>query len=77
MILGVFDGEGKLLGVGASPLQIWKEGNFVEVSLYIWCYGVCELYTNHVRCEKSCFQMKKLSSLQYRFLKSPCEQIRT
>ncbi|XP_024363138.1 uncharacterized protein [Physcomitrium patens] len=29
---GVFDGEGKLVGTANSPIQIWKDGKFVEQS---------------------------------------------
>ncbi|XP_057514653.1 uncharacterized protein LOC130796336 isoform X1 [Actinidia eriantha] len=28
---GLFDGNGKLLGCASSPIQIWKEGDCVEV----------------------------------------------
>ncbi|KAH7283185.1 hypothetical protein KP509_35G065200 [Ceratopteris richardii] len=38
---GVFDEEGKLLGVGTSPLQIWKEGDFVEQSSTDIWHAVC------------------------------------
>lgn len=29
---GLFDEEGKLLGSSSSPIQIWKDGAFVEVT---------------------------------------------
>lgn len=29
---GVFDGDGKLLGCASSPIQIWKDGKYVEQS---------------------------------------------
>lgn len=38
---GVFDEEGKLLGLGTSPLQIWKEGDFVEQSSTDIWHAVC------------------------------------
>lgn len=28
----MFDGEGKLVGTASSPIQIWKDGKFVEQS---------------------------------------------
>jgi len=32
---GLFDEEGKLLGSSSSPIQIWKDGAFVEVT-WLW-----------------------------------------
>lgn len=48
---GVFDGEGKLLGTASSPIQIWKEGKFVEQSSTdIWlaiCTAVKSVCSKH------------------------------
>lgn len=38
---GVFDEEGKLLGIGTSPLQIWKDGDYVEQSSTDIWHAVC------------------------------------
>lgn len=32
-ISGLFDKGGKLLGSASSPIQIWKEGDCVEVNI--------------------------------------------
>lgn len=33
LVSGLFDENGKLLGSSSSPIQIWKEGDCVEVML--------------------------------------------
>lgn len=38
---GLFDEEGKLLGSSSSPIQIWKDGAFVEQSSTDIWLAVC------------------------------------
>ncbi|KAI4380553.1 hypothetical protein MLD38_006730 [Melastoma candidum] len=38
---GLFDEEGKLLGSASSPIQIWKEGDFVEQSSTDIWHAIC------------------------------------
>lgn len=47
---GIFDGQGKLLGDGTSPLQIWKDGNFVEQSSTDIWHAVCAAIKIACKC---------------------------
>ncbi|XP_022153376.1 FGGY carbohydrate kinase domain-containing protein isoform X2 [Momordica charantia] len=38
---GIFDETGKLLGSSSSPIQIWKDGNFIEQSSTDIWHAVC------------------------------------
>ncbi|KAG6586196.1 FGGY carbohydrate kinase domain-containing protein, partial [Cucurbita argyrosperma subsp. sororia] len=38
---GIFDESGKLLGSSSSPIQIWKDGNFIEQSSTDIWHAVC------------------------------------
>lgn len=48
---GIFDRQGKLLGVGTSPLQIWKEGDHVEQSSTDIWHAVCAAVK--IACQKA------------------------
>lgn len=41
---GLFDENGKLLGSASSPIQIWKDGDCVEVIISIRDLDLQDLY---------------------------------